>query len=137
MANPWLPRLGRKLDRFFEQVEREFAEIGAAFDREFTVVDEKTVSSRPGCKVEKVKGQTTILVEVPGCSPQDVQVHLADGIVTVKAPTLNGDRVYQFRVGVKVDASDITATVKDGLLTLLIKRDQQPAPPSGTVKVTG
>lgn len=133
-----LTRWGKKLDRIFEQVEREFEEMGAVLDREFADLGEKVVvtPARAAFTIEKVPGKTTIKVEVPGCSPQDVRIDLADGIVTVKAPALSGDRTYQFRVGPKVDSSDITATVKDGLLTLVVKRDQQPAPPSGSVKVT-
>ena len=135
-----LTRWGKKLDRIFEQVERDFEEMGAAFEREFADLDttfKNVVPARAAFTIEKSPQKTTIKVEVPGCSPQDVRIDLADGIVTVKAPSLNGERTYQFRVGPKVDISDITATVKDGLLILVVKRDQQPAPPSGSVKVTG
>lgn len=138
MANV-LPRLGKVLDRLFEQVEKDFENMATRFEQEFGPTDafeNVVVPARSAFKIEKGKGQTTIKVEVPGCSPDKVQINLADGIVTVKAAVLNGERTYPFRVGPKVDSSDISAIVRDGLLTLVVKRDQQPAPPSGTVKVT-
>lgn len=87
-------------------------------------------------KVEKTPGAVTIEVEVPGCASKDVQVTLADGIITVKATTPLRERVFQFRVGPRIDTSDITAQVANGFLTLTAKVDQQPTPPQGSVKVT-
>lgn len=135
-----LTRWGRKLDRLFERVEREFQEMEAAFEREFVVVGdtlEKVIPARPHFKVEKQPNLTTIRVEVPGCGPEEVKVTLAEGVVTVEARTQEMGLASRFRVGPKVEPSDITATVKHGILTLVIQRDQQASAPSGTVKVTG
>lgn len=78
----------------------------------------------------------TIYVEVPGCGPRDVTVTLEKGIIKVQAQTALSAKTLQFRVGGWIDVGDITAVVKNGLLTLTAKADQQSAPPQGTVHVT-
>ena len=135
--NTIMPRLGRVLDKLFEQVERDFDKLFEQVERDFDLlVEQSTTPARPAWAIKKRPNVTTIQVEVPGCTHKDVRVDLADSILTVRAPTLSGDRTYKFGVDSKVDSSAITATVANGLLTLVVKRDDQPAPPSGSVKVT-
>ena len=127
-----LPRWGKKLDKMFEEIEQVFEDMDAHFERVF-----EDGPNFGAYRIEKGKDQVTIFVEVPGCASKDVKVALAESIVTVEASSpLGGTRTFKFRIGSKIDISDIAATVKDGLLTLVVKRDEQPAPPSGSVKVT-
>jgi HSP20 family protein len=125
--NRFFDNLGRRLDTLFDGIEATFDEI-------------PTLPPAGNYRIEKGEGQVTIRVEVPGCSSEDVQVGLADGIITVtaKAPLLGAGatQVHQFRVGRKVDVGDITAKVTNGLLTLAAKADNQPAPPQGSVTVS-
>ena len=137
MRRDFWDRVGRRLDQAFENIDRALDET---LDQVFESFPEDTnVSIRvQGYKVEKEPGKVTIFVEVPGCSHKDVQVALADGILTVRAKSAlqRAEQKFQFRVGKMIDSSDITAKVVDGLLTLTAKADQQPAPPQGTVTVS-
>ena len=75
-----------------------------------------------------------IVAELPGVNKDDIEVHLHDGILTIEAKiqeekASEKDKVIRkerrsgffsrsFTLGANVDASDISANFKDGLLTL-------------------
>ena len=94
---------------------------------------------RRECTVQKTKDLVKIKVAVPGCTPKDIKVSLARGILKVTySPlmgALGGDPTHKFQVNPKVTMSDITATVREGLLTIEIKSDEIPESPAGEVPV--
>lgn len=133
-----LDNMGRRMDRMFENMDTLFDEV---FPESFSTAPATSY------RVTKGKNQVTIQVAVPGCTDKDVQVSLADGIISVVAENPlahiaphRGDgslkKEYQFRVGHKVNVIDIAAKVTHGLLTIEVKGQIQPTPPSGSVKVT-
>jgi len=135
----YLDGIGRRMDRIFGEMDTLFAEAfdGVALPAGLTPY-----------QVTKTKDGVTIIVGVPGCTIKDVQVTLADGIISVQAENPlariaahQGDvslrKTYQFRVGHKVNVVDIDAKVANGLLTIEVKGQAQQAAPSGAVKVTG
>lgn len=135
----FLDGVGRRMDRIFADMDSVFDEV---FDGTLP-----TALSTP-YQVTKTKDGVTILVGVPGCTLKDVQVSLANGILTVTAENPlarisahQGDgslkKTYQFRVGAKVNTVDIAAKVANGLLTIEVQGQAQATAPSGAVKVTG
>ncbi len=136
--------VSRFLDGVGRRVDRIFADMDAVFDEVF----EGTVpTSLAPYQVTKTKEGVTIRVGVPGCAVSDVQVALANGIITVTAANPlariaahQGDgslkKTYQFRVGTKVNTVDISAKVANGLLTIEVQGQAQATAPSGAVKVT-
>jgi len=127
--------LGRMTDRLFDDAEARLAEL---FDFEF---DDRGITLSPTrYTVTKAKDGVVIVVEVPGLTHKDIEVTLADAIITVvgKGEPVKGQQVHiekKFRVNAKTDMSDIVATVKNGLLTITVKRDKQPDLPKGKVTV--
>lgn len=139
--------LSRLFDSLGRQMDRVFADLDTVFEEALEGNTSLTTLSS-AYQITKTKDGVTILVGVPGCTLQDVQVSLAAGIITVTAvnplariAAHQGDgsmkRTYRFRVGLKVNTVDITAKVVNGLLTIEVKRQQQEDSPSGAVKVTG
>jgi len=135
-----LDGVGRRMDRIFEDMEAVFDE---AMEGTFP-----PIAPSVAYQVTKTKNGVTILVGVPGCAIQDVQVALAEGIITVTAEnplariaSHQGDgslrKEYRFRVGRKIIVDDIDAKVANGLLTIDVRGQKQQAAPSGAVKVTG
>jgi HSP20 family molecular chaperone IbpA len=124
------------LSRLFDRMGHRFDQMFDDLDTMLDEVSSVRVSSNMSTTYEVVKraNGVTIKVGVPGCTDKDVQVTLNDGIIAVVAQTLGIAR--GFRVGYKVKVTDITATVTNGLLTIEVKRQEQPAGPSGAVKVT-
>ena len=96
--------------------------------------------SRPlaGYTVERQKNSVVIRVDVPGRSHKDIDLTLNDAIIKVvaKKTATRAEVTRRFRVNRRTDMSDITATVKNGLLTVTVVRDDQPASPAGTVQVS-
>jgi len=75
-------------------------------------------------KVIKDKNQITILMGVPGRSHDDIGLRLAGSILCVKTKDYTGcDIEHNFRVASSTEISDVSATAKNGLLTILIKRN--------------
>lgn len=72
-----LDGVGRRMDRIFEDMEAVFDE---AMEGTFP-----PIAPSVAYQVTKTKNGVTILVGVPGCAIQDVQVTLAEGIITVMA----------------------------------------------------
>lgn len=77
-------------------------------------------------------GGRNLEIEVPGASAKDVSVTVNGGHLTV---TVKGRRPFtrQYLLSVRVDPSNIRATVKDGLLTLEFNKTEKP---SATVPVS-
>jgi len=74
--------------------------------------------------------------DVPGTANEDVETHLEDNLLTITAPVKEvdgewrlaydeyavGHYVRQFRLGQQIDQAKITATLKDGVLTLVLPK---------------
>jgi len=73
--------------------------------------------------------ESTIEIDVPGCTSADIDVSLVDTLLTIKWTRKGHENMRQFRVQRQVEPSAITATVKDGVLTVqlpkTVKRDDR------------
>lgn len=74
-------------------------------------------------------GTGRLQIPVPGAGPEDVQVDVVSGGLTVEAPTFDGAR-RRYRVYVRddLDVTTARATVKNGVLTIEIppREDRRP-----------
>jgi HSP20 family protein len=86
--------------------------------------------------------------DVPGATSEDVETHLEDSLLTITAPVKAvdpawrpayeeyavGHYVRQFRLGQQIDQAKISATLKDGVLTLTLPKVDAARPRRITVK---
>lgn len=75
-----------------------------------------------------------VTIELPGVEKQDVNLHVAEDGLTVRAA---GNRRYHKRIHipVKVDASSAKATFKNGILDVSIRRVDEGADPGHKVAI--
>jgi HSP20 family protein len=121
-ASPFFA-LHREMDRMFSDILRDFdipARIGA--------------SVWPKVELSEVDDEIKVVAELPGLEERDVEVTLADGVLTLKGEkkleksgTLYSERLEgQFErnipVGPDVDADKVKASFKNGVLTIMLPK---------------
>ena len=126
-ASPFLA-FHREMNRLFDDVFRDFAPF-----------DPDRLGNRalgwPNLEVNDSENELTIVAELPGLDEKDVQVELANGVLTIKGEkrieTENKDRLFsersygRFERRIPIDdvAEDkITANFKNGLLTVTLPK---------------
>lgn len=100
-------------------------------------------SYRPQVDILDRDGQLTLLVDLPGLSINDIDVHFEDGELTIHGrtpPRQTENTVYlaqeygigdfhrSFRVSDEVDAANITAQYENGVLQLHLPKSVAAAP---------
>ena len=133
----WTDRLGRMADRMFADMERKFGTVFEFPDeREPPVSSPFSFDKRVSYRATKGDSGVIIDIGVPGCTSNDIELDLEDAIlsVTIKSGFRPG-LVKQFKVNDKTDVGDIKATVKNGLLTIIVSRDDIPDLPKGKITV--
>jgi len=124
---PWtgMGRVQREMDRLFDRI--------AEVQREQCPALGDWV---PSLDLAESENDLIATLEVPGLERQDIELSLQDGLLTIKGEKRREqqmryhhvERVYgaflrSVRLPVPVDATQVTATVKNGLLTVtLLKR---------------
>ena len=124
---PWtgMGRVQREMDRLFDRI--------AEVQREQCPALGDWV---PSLDLAESENDLIATLEVPGLERQDIELSLQDGLLTIKGEKRQEqqmryhhvERVYgaflrSVRLPVPVDAAKVTATVKNGLLTVtLLKR---------------
>lgn len=119
-----LSSLQREIDRLFEDFSRGFGTLSAL----------KSGDLVPSMNVSESNGEVEFTVELPGLEAKDVEVTLADNILTIrgekKAEKEEKQKDYQllersfgsfsrsFEVPVGVEPSAIKATIDKGVLTV-------------------
>jgi HSP20 family protein len=98
---------------------------------------------RPNVDILEQAGEIVILVDLPGASPDSVELDYEDGELAIKAcveprqaPDTQflvreygtGDYRRRFRVNEVVDAERINATYTDGVLTVRLPKEQAAKP---------
>ncbi len=73
-------------------------------------------------------------VPVPGYGPSDIEISYQDNVVTVSGKTERRNFSRSFTVPEDVDADQIEARVRDGMLTLLLDRRPEMQPKKILVK---
>ena len=130
--------MARKSDTWSSQVVAFFRDIDQVLhDPDFSYIAPLQQPVGQNYRVRQDKGCTTIDLQVPGCAPANVDLTLEGGIITVIATPGGGlsRTVNKFRVGTRVRAEDIKATVLHGILTIEATNGEPPVP-QGKIPVT-
>ena len=75
-------------------------------------------------------GKQNIVVSVVGHNPKDVEVDVTEDLITVKAETekvnaVVGNVNLKFKVGKDYDGTTATASIENGLLTILLDKKEE------------
>lgn len=129
-------RLGVAMDEVFEQVDARMDSIFA----EGAGPDNKVRQRFTNVFVRKGKNKVIITMDVPGLTADDIQLSLERTVLTVavQGSPMKGrtiDVIKRFRVNPMTDLSDISASVKNGMLTIKVQRDQIASAPTGNIPV--
>lgn len=94
---------------------------------ENTQIDKKNITVSPDCDIEEARDAFFVQVDMPGLDRQDIQVELDRDMLTVEGvATVDGldARRYrrQFRVMRGLDAADVQADYKNGVLSLRLPK---------------
>ena len=109
-----------------------------------------TAVYRPDIDIRETPGEFLVIADVPGATPESIDLSFEQGVLTLRAGVLPRDptgatrvvREYgmgsyerSFRIGEGVDASRIAAELKDGVLTLHLPKAE--AAMARKIKVSG
>ena len=135
--------LRQEIDRLFDGFGRP---MRAAFDAGLG-----TFAPAPAMEMLENADSYRLTAEVPGLDGDDISVSLADGVLTISGDIKNereehdeGFMLRERRYGsfqrsitlpADADASDITAKVKRGVLTIMIGKDAEAASRTRVIKV--
>ncbi|AMN39711.1 Hsp20/alpha crystallin family protein [Rhodoplanes sp. Z2-YC6860] len=129
-TNPFLA-LHREMNRLFDDAFRGF-DVGfpSLGDRQFG-----GGLGWPNLEVSEHANEVKVTAELPGLEEKDVDIHLADGVLTIsgekKTETEDGDRLFteryygrfERRIPVDdVDVDKVKALFKNGVLTVILPR---------------
>ena len=122
------------------QVTQEVAPRGK---RELTQADERTEAGKffsPYTDIQETERAVIVTMEMPGVGKDAIDIQLEKGVLTVKGAIDStryesvrplyteynvGNFVRTFTVSPKVDASSISATVADGVLTIELPKTKE------------
>jgi len=139
--DPWgtLTQLQNEMNRMFEQgLERRGEESVAASDWS------------PAVDIREDNDKFVIVADVPGVDPKDIEIHMENGILTIKGERETEkkeqregykrvERVYgsfyrRFSLPDTADADRISATGKNGVLEITIPKHEKVQPRKITVE---
>jgi HSP20 family protein len=118
----------RRMDRAFADFQLPYAPVGT-FDDPWSLSE----ATWPRVNMYDTGSSLLLTAEVPGMTPGDLQIQLENDVLTVKgerkASVPQGYAAHRrergavsfsrsFNLPVKVDAEKVSATLKDGILTL-------------------
>jgi HSP20 family protein len=105
----------------------------------------------PAIDLYQTNDDVVALVELPGMRKEDIELSLQDGMLTIsgerKSETQSGDKqqrserfVGKFRRSIsmptRVDANKVSATYKDGILTVTLPKTEEVKPKQIQVNVS-
>ncbi|HWP26838.1 MAG TPA: Hsp20/alpha crystallin family protein [Xanthobacteraceae bacterium] len=130
--NPFLA-LHREVNRLFDDVFRGFDLTPFSSDRFFD-----RAMGWPNIEVSETDKDVKVIAELPGLDEKDVQVELSDGVLVIKgekrADTEDKDRLiserfygrFERRIPIdEVDEDKVTASFKNGVLTVTLPKSVQ------------
>jgi HSP20 family protein len=96
----------------------------------------------PPVDIHETEREITVIADVPGASPGDVEMDLRENVLTISArarPVEGGWRplyreyetggyLRQFRLGQQIDQAGISARLKDGVLTVTLPKAEHALP---------
>ncbi|MCX7823702.1 MAG: Hsp20/alpha crystallin family protein [Syntrophobacterales bacterium] len=103
----------------------------------------------PDVDIYETSDALVLVADIPGVSPENVDIDLRDDTLTIRAlvdtygqderPIMTeyevGDYYRQFTLGRLIDQSKIEASIKDGVLTLVLPKVEKAKPRKIAVKV--
>jgi HSP20 family protein len=141
-----LTRMRNRLQRFFEEP--------FGFEFRWPALDERRVERMawsPLVEATELPKEYMITAELPGISPENVEVAMSDGMLTLKGTKSEEksekDRTYHlwersygefertFRFPVDVMEDKITAEFKNGILTVKVPKVEVTPPVSRTIPI--
>ena len=119
-----------------------FSRFGDFADRDFFSPSARS-EWLPPVDIKETDGGYTFSMDVPGLKPEDLDVELHNGVLSIRgsrsAETRDEDKGYvrterrygsfsrQFRVPTDVNADSLKAGVSDGVLTIEVPKGSEPA----------
>ena len=96
----------------------------------------------PRVDIHETAGALNLVADVPGSTPDQLEIHLRESVLTLTARVNEPDKrwrpVYeeyrighysrQFRIGHQIDQAKISAKMKDGVLTLALPKVENAQP---------
>lgn len=128
MTLPTVTSLRREMDRVFDRLWEgdAFGQMG---------------EWNPSTDLSETKDALVAKIEVPGIEPKDIHVNLENGVLTIKGEKRQetekkdehfyrmersyGSFVRSIRLPVMVDAAQVSATFKNGLLTITMPKSAE------------
>jgi HSP20 family protein len=129
-SNPFLA-LHREMNRLFDDAFRSFDVGPLGFGERYF----GRSLGWPNVEVSDDANEVRVSAELPGLDEKDVDIHLADGMLTIsgekKAETEDKDRLFSERIYGRferripvddIDADKVKASFKNGVLTVTLPR---------------
>lgn len=153
MAQP-LGSLRDQIDRLFEDFGRGFPGFGRPFGaiEPFRGFEFQDSIKLPAVDVVEQDGRYVIKAEMPGITEDDIDVELAEGVLTVKGEKRHeheeekdnvhiAERQYgsfkrSFRLPADAQPEDISAACKDGVVEIVIPRARAPEPETRKIAIS-
>jgi HSP20 family protein len=143
-ADPFLA-LHREMNRLFDDVFRGF---DIAPSRNHSFLDSS--ASWPNIEVSETDKDVKVTAELPGLEENDVQVELANGVLSIKGEKKtetedNGRRFSERFYGLfersipidDVDEDKVSASFKNGVLTVTMPKSPQAQPKVKRIAING
>lgn len=136
------------IDRLQRGMDRAFFVPVAARDAGWTVERRRTRAAWPATNLFETKEAFVVKAEVPGLAEGDVSVSVEDDVLVIrgerKTTVPEGYRVHlrerapiafsrKVTLPTRVDTAGVTATLKDGLLTVTLPKAREVLPRSVAV----
>jgi HSP20 family protein len=125
----------RSFDRLFDEFFNEFRNFGL---RPFNGFEQPFGTFSPSIDVSETDSEIKVVAEAPGLDEKDIEVSLANNVLTIsgekKVENEHKDENYHhversygafkrsFRLPVEVEADQVDATYKNGVLTITLPK---------------
>ena len=136
---PWslLNQFSKELDRRFHNDQEQYGDVA-------------TSDWSPAVDIKENETAYTVVADIPGVDPKDIDVHMEDGVLTVRGERnlnreeekegykrverVHGSFYRRFSLPETVDADKISAKCKDGVLEVSIPKQEKSQPRKITVQ---
>ncbi len=136
---PWnlFNQFSKELDRRFQNDQEHYGDVA-------------TSDWSPAVDIKENETAYTVVADIPGVDPKDIDVHMEDGVLTVKGERnlnreeekegykrverVHGSFYRRFSLPETVDAEKISAKCKDGVLEVTIPKQEKSQPRKITVQ---
>ena len=140
--NQEINKLRKDIDRLFDRMWDDFGmPLTTRVEREVPSID-----------LSETEDTLIIRAEVPGINPEDLEISITDNILTIKGEMKQGskeergdyhrmERRYGYfsrtlRLPCKIEADDVEATYKKGVLSIVMPKCKELSAPEIRIKIT-